>query len=92
MLNDFYDIESEPIVNVEAFYGPQKHLVDKCIVIFSKVIYDHLLQKFECTKLDEISACNGAIPIWSFDNKGEKVAFYLSPIGSAIAGGTENCR
>lgn len=88
MLNDFYDIESEPIVNVEAFYGPKKHLVDKCIVMFSKVIYDHLLQKFECTKLSEISACNGAIPIWSFENKGEKIAYYLSPIGSALAGGT----
>ena len=88
MLKDFYDIESEPIVTYEAFYGPKKHIVDKCIVLFSKVIYDHMLQEYECTKLEEISACNGGIPIWSFEYKGEKIAFYLSMIGSAMAGGT----
>lgn len=88
MLGDFYDIDSEPIVSFEAFYGPKKHLVDKCIVVFSKIIYDYILQRFPCTKVAEIGACNGNIPIWSFDYKGEKVAFYLTPIGSALAGGT----
>ena len=88
MLNDFYDIDSEPIVNFEAFYGPKKHIVDKCIIIFSKVIYDHVLEKFECTQVAEIGACNGGIPVWTFEYKGEKIAFYLTPIGSALAGGT----
>ena len=88
MINDFYDIESEPIVSLEAFYGPKKHLLDKCIVVFSKVIYDHILQSFPCTKIAEMGACNGNIPVWSFDHKGETVAFYLTPIGSALAGGT----
>ena len=88
MLNDFYDVESEPIVSFEAFYGPKKHLADKCLVIFSKVIYDHMLLTFECTQVAEIGACNGGIPVWVFERKGEKIAFYLTPIGSALAGGT----
>ena len=88
MLNDFYDIDSEPIVNFETFYGPKKYLVDKCIVIFSKVIYDHILEQYECTKIAEIGACNGSIPVWTFEHGGEKIAFYLTMIGSAIAGGT----
>ncbi|MBR5995136.1 MAG: nucleoside phosphorylase [Eubacteriaceae bacterium] len=88
MIEDFYDVKSEPIVNLEAFYGPKKHLVDKCIVVFSKVIHDHILQNYSCTQIAEISACNGDIPVWSFDHRGEKVAFYLTPIGSALAGGT----
>lgn len=88
MLNDFYDIESEPIVDFESFYGPKKNLVNKCLVIFSKVIYDHLLRQYDCTKVIEIGACNGGIPVWTFEHKGEKVAFYLTPIGSALAGGT----
>ena len=88
MLNDFYDVESEPIVSFEAFFGPKKLLADKCLVIFSKVIYDCMLQKFDCTQIGEIVACNGGIPIWAFEHKGEKIAFYLSPIGSALAGGT----
>ena len=46
MITDFYDIASEPIVTLEAFYGPKKHLVDKCIVLFSKIIYEHMLQKY----------------------------------------------
>ena len=88
MINDFYDIDSEPIVNFEAFHGPKKHLVEKCIVVFSRIIYDHILQSFTCTQIAEIGVCNGNIPVWSFDYKGETVAFYLSPIGSALAGGT----
>lgn len=88
MLGDFYDIESEPIVNFEAFYGSKKHLVNKCLVIFSKVIYDYMLQQYECTQIREIGACNGKFPVWAFEHKGEKIAFYLTPIGSAMAGGT----
>lgn len=37
MITDFYDIASEPIVTLEAFYSPKKHLVDKCIVIFLRL-------------------------------------------------------
>ena len=88
MLNDFYDKDSEPIVTLEAVYGPKKHLVDKCIVLFSKAIYDHMLQQYECSQVSEIGACNGSIPVWTFEYKGEKIAFYLSMIGSAMAGGT----
>ncbi|MBO2516838.1 MAG: phosphorylase [Clostridiales bacterium] len=88
MLQDFFDAESEPVVSFEAFYGPKKDLVKKCLVIFSKVIYDHMLQEFACTKVQEIGACNGGIPVWVFEHKGENIAFYLTPIGSAIAGGT----
>ena len=87
-LEDFYDIDSEPIVNFEAFYGPKKHIVDKCIVIFSKVIYDHMLEEYECTQVATIGACNGSIPVWTFEHNGEKIAFYLTMIGSALAGGT----
>lgn len=88
MLKDFYDVDSAPIVSFEAFYGPKKHLVDKCIVVFSKTIYDHILLSFPCAQIAEIGVCNGNIPVWAFDHKGENIAFYLSPIGSALAGGT----
>ncbi|MBR4909788.1 MAG: nucleoside phosphorylase [Clostridia bacterium] len=88
MLKDFYDTESKPITSFEAFYGPKKHLVDKCLVVFSRVIYSYIREKFSCTQIAEVGACNGNIPVWSFDHKGEKIAFYLSPIGSALAGGT----
>jgi len=87
MLRDFYD-KSEPIVTFEAFYGPKKYLVDKCLVTFSKVIYENMLRQFECVQIAEVDVCNGGIPVWAFEHKGERVAFYLTPIGSALAGGT----
>ena len=31
---------------------------------------------------------NGTIPVWSFEYKEETIAFYLTPIGSALATGT----
>ncbi len=87
MLKDFYDT-TEPIVNIEAFYGEQKHIVDKCMIIFSKLIYEHLLKEFECEKIGAMGACNGEIPIYSMEYKGTKVAFYLTGIGSAMASGS----
>lgn len=80
-----YDIETETLISPEAFYGPKKHLVDKCLIIFSKEIFDYLLANYECTQISHIGACNGFVPIYSFDCGGEQVAFYLTGIGSAIA-------
>ena len=43
MREEFYDDKTEPIIELKQFYGEQKHLVDKCLIIFSKVIHDHIL-------------------------------------------------
>lgn len=88
MRDDFYDVDTEPIVKLEAFYGAKKDLVKKCLIIFSKVIYEHLLQQYECRQIAVIGACNGDRPVWCFRYRGQELAFYLTPIGSALAGGT----
>ena len=87
IINDF-DNTTEPIVNLETFYGKKKHIVDTCLIVFSKAIHDYMVKTFECDVIGEISACNGDITIYSFTNEGEKIAFYLSPIGSAVASGS----
>ncbi|SFC50096.1 hypothetical protein [Ruminococcus albus] len=86
MIIDSYDIKSEPIVNFEAFYSEKKHLVEICLVIFSKEIYEHLLSQYECKQIAEVSVCNGNIPIWSFQRNHRESAFYLTHIGSDRAG------
>lgn len=88
MIIDSYDVNSEPIVKLENFYGEKKYLVKKCILIFSKVIYEHMLENFQCRQIAEVNACNGNIPVWSFEYQGEIIAFYLTPIGSTLAAGT----
>ena len=89
MIIDSYDINSEPIVKLENFYGEKQHLVKKCMVIFSKVIYEYMLEKFPCRQIAEVRACNGNIPVWTLPYEGETIAFYLTPIGSALAAGTK---
>lgn len=85
MITDLFDPTDEPIISPEAFYGEQGHLCDVCIVLFSKVIYEELQRRYPCTLAAQLGACNGNIPIHTFDLDGKTVAFYLSPIGSAMA-------
>ena len=85
MIYDSYDAHTEPIVTPGAFYGERKHLCDICIVIFSKVILDNVLASFPCERIAEISACNGAIPIYALTHRGRTIAFYLSGVGATAA-------
>lgn len=80
-----YDVNTEPLVSLENFYGKPKEIVEKCLIVFSKEIHEYLLRSFDCSIIAEIGACNGSTNIYSFLYNGEKVAFYLSGIGSAIA-------
>ena len=86
IIHDF-DPKTPSMIDMEAFYGPQKHLVDKCLILFSKEIHDGLLDRYDCTVIGHIGACNGNTPIYSFSLDGKPVAFYLSAIGSALASG-----
>ncbi len=86
MITDCFDIETEPIINASDFCGEQKHLVDVCLIIYSWEIQEHLLNTFSCEKIGELGACNGKIPIYKINYKGKDVAFYLTGIGSAVAG------
>lgn len=87
LIHDF-DPETPSMIDLEVFYGPHKHLADKCLILFSKEIHDHLLEQYDCAPVGHIGACNGNIPIYSFRPDGEPVAFFLSPIGSALASGS----
>ena len=85
MITDSFDNRTEPIVTPGAFYGEQRHLCDVCVVIFSKVIFDHVLASFPCEKAAEIHACNGCNPIYMLTHRDRKIAFYLSGVGSTAA-------
>ena len=86
MITDSYD-GTPSITTCEAIYGPQRHLCDVCIVTFSIRILQTALERYDCRKLAEISACNGSIPIYGLDLDGVTVAFYLSDQGATLAGG-----
>ena len=82
MITDSFDNKTQPILTLKDFYGERKHLVDICLITFSKNIYDYILSAFHCEKITEIKACNGNTPIYKFSYQGRDIAFYLSPVGS----------
>jgi len=85
MLKDFYDDKTEAIVDISQFYGEQKHIVDKCLILFSRRIYEYILEEYECEQISRLGSCTGDIPVYAFEHGGEKIAFYLTMIGSALA-------
>lgn len=87
MLKDFYDDKTEAIVDISNFYGEKRHILDKCLILFSKEIHEYILKEYDCEQIGNLGACNGDIPIYAFEYKGEKIAFYLTMIGSALASG-----
>ena len=83
-----YDADTEPIVSMETVYGKPRHIVDKCLILYSKVIHDYLLEHYECSVIGEIRVCCGNISIYSFLLHGEQTAFYLSGTTSSFAAET----
>ncbi len=87
IIHDF-DPGSEPIVTLESVYGPRRHIVDKCLILYSRVIRDHLLAQADCPVIGEVQVCTGNIPIHSFPLGDERVAFYLSGTTATLAAET----
>ncbi len=85
MIIDDFDDVTEPILSLQDFYGNQKHLVEKCLIILSEEIYKYLLETYKCTEIGLLTECDGCRPIYKFNLDGEDVGFYLSRVGSALA-------
>ena len=85
MITDSFDDKTPAIPSFSSFYGEQKRMIDICLILFSKQIYDRVLEKIDCKKIAEIRACNGSTPIYQFTHNGLEIGFYLSMIGSACA-------
>ena len=85
MITESFDSKTKPIPSLEDFYGEQKHIITKCLIIFSKEIHGYILSNFDCEIIGKIHACNGTTNIYKFVYDGEELGFYLTPIGSALA-------
>lgn len=85
MIIDSYDKDSEPIISLKDFYGEKKYLTEKCLIIFSKRIFEYLLDNFDCQEIGQISSVNGTSPVYKSHFEGQEFAFYLTMIGSALA-------
>jgi len=85
MITDSFDIKTEPIMSIKDIYGDKKHIIDICLVIFSKDIYQYILDNYKCEIIATIKACYGDTPIYKFNYKGKDLGFYLTAMGSTMA-------
>ena len=79
-----FDDKSEALITPEKFYGTHERIADICIVTFSHSVHDKVLKTYRCKKIANSGTANGKIPVYLIEE--ENVLFYLSPIGSAVAG------
>lgn len=86
MIIDSYDEKSEAIISPKSFLGEQKKLCDIAIGTFSREIYAEVLKRFPNEQVEEIKAANRIKPIHRLTIGKQQVIFYLSEIGSALAG------
>lgn len=86
MITDAFD-DSAALFEPKDFYGEQKHLCDKCFIVFSEQIFEYMLETYIHEEVGAIKCCNGITSVYVFEINGMKIAGYLSHIGSAMAGG-----
>lgn len=79
-----FDDKSEALITPEKIYGNHKKIADICIITFSHAVHDRVLKTYSCKKVANSGTANGKIPIYFIEEK--NILFYLSPIGSAVAG------
>ena len=87
MITDSFDNKSEPLITVESFVGPQKHLCDVCILTFSDVILEEMRTRFALREVDVLRTANGDRPVYLFAYEDKTLAVMLCGIGAALTGG-----
>ncbi len=87
MIIHSFDPDSEAIISPASIFGEQKKICDTAIGTFSREIYPAVLERYPHEQIAEISAANRIKPVHLLTlEEGRKVVFYLSEIGSAMAG------
>ncbi|MCR4911404.1 MAG: nucleoside phosphorylase [Bacilli bacterium] len=86
MIIDSFDI-SEPILKLEHFYGKKGHILEKCLVLLSDNLFNHLQSHYELKQIGLIGGSSYKIPIYAFEYKGELIGAYLSSMGSVLCAG-----
>lgn len=80
---DAYD-KSKPMVSPANFYERIQKLSDICIATFKDSVRDKVLSTHKYVEFDGLHSANGRMPIYYLEDEG--VLFFMSPIGSAVAG------
>ncbi len=81
MITESFDL-SEPLIKVEDVYPVEPFISDTCIVSFSKLIKDQVVEKFNMKKMSEVTTAASIHDIYVFEYKGKLLLYYMSPISA----------
>ena len=89
MITDSFDNKSNAKIN--PCIRENKGKCDICIITFSNIIEEYVLNKFNCKKIVEIKCVTGATPVYILNYKNKIIAFYKTYLGApACVGRLEN--
>lgn len=85
MITDSYRKEPGKMTP-ENVLGPGKNITDVCITTFSCKLMAMIIEEYHPKVVADLVSTNGHTPIYAITYKRKKICFYLSPMGSALAG------
>lgn len=80
MITDTFDNLSEEIIKVNRNDNAIK--VDACILTFSNVIMEYILENYECEYLGDLYSSNGSKTVYGFEYEDRYFAVYMSFVGA----------
>lgn len=85
MITDSFDNKSNAKINPSIRENKVK--CDICIIIFSNIIEEYVLNNFNCEKIAEIKCVTGVTPVYIFNYKNIIIAFYKTDLGAPASVG-----
>lgn len=80
MITDSFDPRTPAIIN--ALPDPDARHVDACIMTFSYLIEQAVLENHPCRKLAELPSAAGITVIYAIERGGKTFAFFKTPVGA----------
>jgi uridine phosphorylase len=86
MIIDSFDDKSEAKINPE--YKENAPVVDACIITFSYIIEQFVLENYPCKQIAQFKFATGITPIYEIEYQNKKFAFYKTYVGAPACVGT----
>ena len=87
MIIHSFDPDSEAVISPASLFGERNRICEIAVATFSREIYPAVLERYPNEQIAELRAANRVRPVHLLTLGGNlKAAFYLSEIGSALAG------
>ena len=86
MIINTFDNKSEAIINPKRKENAVK--VDICIITFSNIIEQYILDNYNCEKIAEYKFVTGITPIYGFEYNNHKIAFFRTYVGGPACVGS----